>query len=124
VKAGTTAAVALALCAFVTLFVGCRQATFRERVREQARERLLIQIKEEQAVQSRFKKVDPGTPAAAVLKEFGNRSTTGPCRNARECWFYDISQRTWFICFDQKAIVTCEGQVSGFEQTARMERSR
>jgi hypothetical protein len=85
---------------------------------EQARERLRVQIKEEQAVQARFKKVGPGTASAAILKEFGKPSTAGPCKNARECWLYDMSQRTYFVCFDEKAIVTCEGQASAFHQTA------
>jgi hypothetical protein len=112
------AALALALCTSFSLIAGCRQTTLRERLGEETRERLRVQIKEERAVQARFKKVGPGTSSAAVLKEFGNPSTSGPCKNARECWFYDMSRRTYFVCFDENAIVTCEGQASAFHQTA------
>jgi hypothetical protein len=118
-KLRTMAALALALCAYLSPIAGCRQSTFRKRLSEQARERLLAQIKEEQAVQARFKKVGPGTASAAVLKEFGDPSTAGPCKKSHECWFYDISGRTYFVCFDEKAIVTCEGQASAFHQNAR-----
>ena len=109
----------IAFCAGLVSIVGCQQPTFRHQLHERARQRLLARIREEQATQARFEKLGPGTPSAAVLKEFGSPSTTSSCRNSHECWFYDISGQTYFVCFDDHATVTCEGRASIFGQNAR-----
>jgi hypothetical protein len=75
-------------------------------------------MEQDRVTRARFEKLGPGTPAAEFVKEFGKPSVKTPCNNAHECWFYDISEQTYFVCFDAHATVTCEGTVSVFRPSA------
>jgi len=81
---------------------------------ERSRQRLLARMEQDRVTRARFEKLGPGTPSVKIVKEFGKPNTRTPCNNARECWFYDISEQTYFVCFDARATVTCEGTVSVF----------
>lgn len=110
-------ALALALYAYLVSIAGCRQATNHERLLQRTRERLLTQVKDRQAFEARLRRVGPGTPSAAVVKELGTPSAASPCKKSHECWFYEVSGRTYFVCLDENATVTCEGQAMVLRQT-------
>jgi len=108
-------ALAFAIIAYVSASaVACRQPTFREQHFERARQRLLARMEQDRVTRARFEKLGPGTPAVKIVKELGKPNTRTPCNNAHECWFYDISGPTYFVCFDAHATVTCEGTASVF----------
>jgi len=107
-SAGISALILVSAGILVT--VACHQPDNRERFRQEARKRLMVKIKEEQAIEARLRQVGPGTPATEVVKQFGNPGSTAPCSSAKTCWYYDISGQKYFICFDQQDKVACEGR--------------
>jgi hypothetical protein len=96
--------------------VACRQPTHREQLIERSRQRLLARMEQDRVTRARFEKLGSGTPSAEVVKELGKPNARNPC-NAAECWFYDISGETYFVCFDARATVTCEGKASLFRRS-------
>jgi hypothetical protein len=110
---GLIIAVAVAILALIACStIAWRQPAPHERLFRQQREVLLRRIREEQAIEARFQKLGPGTPASEIVKEFGKAGGTLPCSRAAECWYYDISNQKYFVCFDDQRAVTCHGTVS------------
>ena len=106
-------AVAVAISALIAgSAIACRQTAARERLIRQQREVLLQRIKDQQAIEARFQMLGPGTPASQVIKEFGKAGGTLPCSSSAECWYYEISNQKYFVCFDNQRAVTCHGMVS------------
>jgi hypothetical protein len=113
-------AVAVAISAVIACSaIACRQTPARERLIRQQREVLLRRIEEERAIEARFQKLGPGTPASEIVKEFGRAAATLPCSGAVECWYYDISSQKYFVCFDDHRTVTCHGRASTLNYRSR-----
>ena len=117
-SAGISALILVSAGILVT--AACHQPDNRERFRQEARERLMAKIKEEQAIEARLRQVGAGTPSSEVLKQFGNPGSTAPCRNAKKCWYYDISGQKYFVCFDEQDNVACQGRAYLLPQYPRM----
>lgn len=113
--------VAIAMLAGLLLIPGCRQPSGRERLRDESRARLFDQVREQQKIHARFQALGPGTPAAKVLVELGKPGSTTPCENAEVCWYYLISSRRYFVCFDKQQLVTCQGTLDSIPPAMRAE---
>lgn len=94
------------------LAVSCRPTTVRDRLLQRDRQRLLQLIKNDQQIRGRFAAVVRGTPSGAIVEEFGQPSMVHPCNDADHCWYYEISNREYFVCFDKSDRAVCKGTVS------------
>jgi len=117
-RSASLSALILVSAGILVIAAACRQPGNREAFRQEARERLMAKIKDEQAIEARFRRVGPGTPATEVVKELGNQGAAAPCSNAKKCWYYDLSGQKYFVCFDQHDNVACQGRAYLLPQKA------
>ena len=96
----------LMFLAIPLLLVSCGPRTPRDIARKELQER----IDQDRKATERIRALH-GANATSVRKVLGDPRPT-PCADGRTCWYYDLSNRTYFVCFDERENVVCEGTVA------------